>query len=85
MLLDISNDSIVFPSNPHQVTSNSNTPFIPQSLTPIPNSPTKALERKVPRVLSRPKVTPENYSFNIYSVRVTTFKLIVKRTRQEGI
>ena len=81
MLLNISNDTIVFSLNPHQVTLNSNTSFIPPSLTSTPNPSTKALERRASRVFSYSKATPKDYFFSIYSVKVATFKLLAKYTR----
>ena len=45
MLLNISNDTIVFLLNSYQVTLNLYTPFIPPSLTSTSNSSTKTLEK----------------------------------------
>ena len=85
MLLNISNDTIVFLLNSYQVTLNLNTLFIPPSLTSTFNPSTKALEKKASRVLSRSKTTLKDYFFNIYSVGVATFKLLAKRTRYKEI
>ena len=85
MLLNISNDTIVFLLNSYQVTSNLNTPSIPSSLTSISNSSTKVLKRKTLRILSYSKTTLKDYFFSIYSVRVATFRLLVKRTRYKKI
>ena len=71
----------MFLLNPHQVTLNSNTPFIPPSLTSTLNPSIKTLERKTSRILSRSKIISKDYSFSIYSVEVATFRLLAKYTR----
>ena len=81
MLLNISNDTIVFLLNPYQVTLNLNTLSIPPSLTFTFNPFIKFLKRKVLRILPRSKTILKDYFFNIYSVEVATFKLLAKRTR----
>ena len=83
--MNISNDTIVFLLNSYQVTLNLNTLSIPSSLTFTFNPSTKVLERKAFRILSYSKITLKDYFFNIYSVKVTTFKLLVKRTRYKEI
>ena len=63
MLLNISNNTIVFLLNPYQVILNLNTLSIPPSLTSTFNPSIKVLKRKASRVLSRSKVILKFFFF----------------------
>ena len=75
VLLDMSNDSILFRDHSSQ------TPSIPPthpSMELTPSIETSKPTQSRPKILTRPQPTPKDHSFSIHSIAVAPFAILVK-------